>query len=85
MKSIQTKIIVFIFVIIMLCSSVVGGIGMIHLKTVSDQNSAQIMNLSCREEGKKLDQELCTRCQILVLICSSEVTMSGTAMTISIA
>ena len=39
----------------MLCSGVVGGIGMVHLKKVSDQNSAQIMNLSCREEGKKLD------------------------------
>ena len=55
MKSIQTKIVVFILVIIMLCSGVVGGIGMVHLKKVSDQNSAQIMNLSCREEGKKLD------------------------------
>ncbi len=55
MKSIQTKIIVFILIIIMLCSGVVGGIGMVHLKKLSDQNSAQIMNLTCREEGKKLD------------------------------
>ena len=55
MKSIQTKIIVFIVMIIMLCSGIIGGIGMIHLTTVSRQNSAQIMNLSCREEGKKLD------------------------------
>ena len=55
MKSIQTKIVVFILIIIMLCSGVIGGIGMVHLKKLSDQNSAQIMNLSCREEGKKLD------------------------------
>ena len=39
----------------MLCSGVVGSIAMIHLTKVSDQNSAQIMNLSCRDEGKKLD------------------------------
>ena len=58
MKSIQTKIVVFILVIIMLCSGVVGGIGMVHLRKMSDQNSAQIMNLSCREEGKKLDHNL---------------------------
>lgn len=55
MKSIQTKIVMFILIIIMLCSGVVGGIGMVHLKKLSDQNSAQIMNLTCREEGKKLD------------------------------
>ena len=55
MKSIQTKIVVFILAIIMLCSGVVGSIAMIHLTKVSDQNSAQIMNLSCRDEGKKLD------------------------------
>lgn len=56
MKSIQTKIIVLIMMVVMLCSAVVGGIGVLHLKSVSDQNSAQIMNLSCREEGKKLGQ-----------------------------
>lgn len=56
MKSIQTKIIVLIMMVVMLCSVVVGGIGVKHLKLVSDQSSAQIMNLSCREEGKKLGQ-----------------------------
>ncbi|MBR5596754.1 MAG: diguanylate cyclase [Lachnospiraceae bacterium] len=55
MRSIQTKIIVFIMMVIMLCTGIIGGIGMIHLKTVSEQNSAQIMNLSCREEGNRLD------------------------------
>ena len=55
MKSIQTKIVVLIMMVVILCSVVVGGIGVWHLKTVSDQNSAQIMNLSCREEGKRIE------------------------------
>ena len=55
MKSIQTKVIVLIMMVVILCSVVVGGIGVWHLKTVSDQNSAQIMNLSCREEGKQIE------------------------------
>ena len=62
MKSIQTKIVVFILVIIMLCSGVVGGIGMVHLRKMSDQNSAQIMNLSCREEEhRRLGAEVIRR------------------------
>ncbi len=55
MKSIQTKIVVLIMMVVMLCSVVIGGIGIWHIKTVSDQNSAQIMNLSCREEGKRIE------------------------------
>ena len=55
MKSIQTKIVVLIVMVVMLCSGVVGGISIWHIQTVSNQNSAQIMNLSCREEGKKIE------------------------------
>ena len=55
MKSIQTKIISLIMMAVVLCSGVIGGIGIWHLKTVSEQNSAQIMNLACREEGKKIE------------------------------
>lgn len=58
MKSIQTKIIVLIMAVVILCSTVVGGIGVFHLKNVSNQNSAQIMNLSCREEGKRIEHIL---------------------------
>ena len=54
MKSIQTKIIALIMMVVVLCSVIVGGIGVLHLKTVSEQNSAQILNLSCREEGKQI-------------------------------
>ena len=55
MKSIQTKIVALIMMVVMLCSVVIGGIGIWHLKTVSEQNSAQIMNLGCREEGKRIE------------------------------
>jgi len=55
MKSIQTKIIVLSMFVIVLCSVIVGGIGIMHSQRVSDENSAQIMNLMCREEGKKID------------------------------
>ena len=58
MKSIQTKIVVLIMMVVLLCSSVIGGIGIWHIKTVSDQNSSQIMNLKCREEGKKIEHIL---------------------------
>ena len=55
MKSIQTKIIVLSMVVIIVCSGIIGGIGIMHSKMISDQNSAQIMNLLCKEEGKKLE------------------------------
>ena len=55
MKSIQTKIIVLSVVVIIICSGIIGGIGILHSKAISDQNSAQIMNLLCKEEGKKID------------------------------
>lgn len=55
MKSIQTKIISLIMMAVVLCSGVIGGIGIWHIKNVSEQNSAQIMNLGCREEGKKIE------------------------------
>lgn len=56
MKSIQTKIVVLIMMVVMLCSFVVGGIAIWHIKTISNQNSAQIMNFRCREEGKKIER-----------------------------
>lgn len=43
-------------VVIIICSGIIGGIGIMHSKMVSDQSSAQIMNLLCKEEGKKIDQ-----------------------------
>ena len=55
MKSIQIKIVALIMMVVILCSVVIGGIGIWHLKNVSEQNSAQIMNFGCREEGKRIE------------------------------
>lgn len=55
MKSIQTRMVVLIMMVVIFCSGIVGGLSIWHLKTVSDQNSAQIMNLSCREEGRQIE------------------------------
>lgn len=58
MKSIQAKIISLIMMAVILCSVVIGGIGIWHIKNVSQVNSAQIMNLRCREEGKRIEHIL---------------------------
>lgn len=79
MKSIQTKIIVLIMMVVILCSGVVGGIGVLHLKSVSDQNSAQIMNLSFREEGKKLEQTFHSIEQSVKIIAHNSVTRQNMA------
>ena len=55
MKSIQTKILVLILAVIMLCTFVVGGNSILFVETSSNRNSAQIMNLICQEEGRKID------------------------------
>ncbi len=77
MKSIQSKIIVLIMMVVILCSVVVGGIGVLHLKSVSAQNSAQIMNLSCREEGKKLGQTFHSIEQSVKIIAQNSVPQLG--------
>lgn len=55
MKSIQTKILVLILAVIILCSFVIGGNSILFLESSSDKSSAQIMNLICHEEGRKID------------------------------
>lgn len=55
MKSIQTKILVLIFVVILLCTAVIGGNSVYFVQKSSDQSTAQIMNLICQEEGRKID------------------------------
>ena len=77
MKSIQTKIIVLIMMVVMLCSIVIGGIGVLHLESLSDQNSAQIMNLSCREEGKKLGQTFHSIEQSVKIIAQNSISKQG--------
>lgn len=77
MKSIQTKIVVLIMMVVMLCSIVIGGIGVLHLESLSDQNSAQIMNLSCREEGKKLGQTFHSIEQSVKIIAQNSISKQG--------
>lgn len=55
MKSIQTKILVLILVVIILCTAVIGGNSVYFVQLSSDQSTAQIMNLICQEEGRNID------------------------------
>ena len=55
MKSIQTKILVLILVVIILCTAIIGGNSIYFLQISSDQSTTQIMNLICQEEGRKID------------------------------
>lgn len=74
MKSIQTKIIGLIMMAVILCSGVIGGIGIWHIKNVSEQNSAQIMNLHCREEGKRIEHIFHSVEQSVKIIAQNSVT-----------
>lgn len=74
MKSIQTKIIGLIMMVVVLCSGVIGGIGIWHIKNVSEQNAAQIMNLHCREEGKRIEQLFHSVEQSVKIIAQNSVT-----------
>lgn len=55
MRSIQTKILVLILGVILLCSFVIGGNSIQFAEHLSDQSSAQIMDLICQQEGRKID------------------------------
>lgn len=55
MKSIQSKILVLIIAVIILCTFVVGGNSILFVESSSNKNSAQIMNLICQKEGRKID------------------------------
>lgn len=55
MRSIQTKFIVLILGCVLLCSAVIGGVGVITAKAVVDQDSAQIMNLLCVQKTTEVN------------------------------
>lgn len=55
MKSIQTKFIMLILGCVLLCSAVIGGVGVITAKSVIETDSAQIMNLQCNQKATELD------------------------------
>lgn len=55
MKSIQTKFITLILSCILVCSTVIGGAGIISAKQVVDEDSAQLMNYRCSELTCEVD------------------------------
>ncbi|MBQ9120316.1 MAG: diguanylate cyclase [Lachnospiraceae bacterium] len=55
MKSIQSKIISVIFAAIVVSAITIGGIGIVNFKRASNQNSIEIMNLTCREQALELN------------------------------
>lgn len=55
MKSIQTKFITLILSCILLCSTVIGGAGIINAEKAVDKDTAQLMNYSCNEMAGELD------------------------------
>lgn len=55
MRSIQTKFIALMLSCVLLASIVIGGAGILNAQRVIDGDSAQIMNLLCRENAAELD------------------------------
>lgn len=55
MKSIQTKFIALILGCVLLCSVIIGGVGVITAKSVVDSDSEQIMNLLCNQNAVELN------------------------------
>lgn len=55
MKSIQTKFIVLILGCVLLSTAIIGGAGIDKARRVVDADSAQIMNLTCREKAGEIN------------------------------
>ena len=55
MKSIQTKFIILILGCILVCSTVIGGAGILSAQRVVDEDAAQLMNLRCSESAEQID------------------------------
>ena len=58
MKSIQTKFIILILSCILICSTVIGGAGIINAEKAVDADTAQLMNYRCSELTSQLDAML---------------------------
>lgn len=55
MHSIQTKFILLILSCVWLCSSVIGGAGILNAQQVVDADSARMLNLQCKEQAGQLN------------------------------
>ena len=58
MRSIQTKIILLILMVIVVSASILGGAGIISSQAAIDNDSVQIMNLLCSEKAEELNSTL---------------------------
>ena len=58
MKSIQTKIILLILVVIIVSTAVIGGTGIITFGQAIDDTSVKVMNLMCNEKAGELNNIL---------------------------
>ena len=58
MKSIQTKFITLILGCVLICSTVIGGAGIINAERVVDADAAQLMNYRCSEVACEMDAML---------------------------
>lgn len=55
MKSIQNKFILLIMSCIILSAATIGGVGILHATRLVDTDSEEIMELTCREQARKMD------------------------------
>lgn len=55
MKSIQTKFVLLILSCVLLCSAVIGGGSIYSISQVIDRDSAEFMNLQCREGAEQFN------------------------------
>ena len=55
MKSIQTKITSLIIIGIVVSSIIIGGVSILSFKYAMNKNSAEIMNLTCSDKARELN------------------------------
>ena len=58
MKSIQTKIILLILAVIVVCSLIIGSAGIISSKAVIEKDSTEIINLMCSDKANEINNIL---------------------------
>jgi len=58
MKSIRSKFLVLNLISILVCSVIIGSAAVWFMSDSLSESSVEIMNLTCSEQAKKLDQEL---------------------------
>lgn len=56
MRSLQSKFVVLILAVVMLCTMVIGGAGISSASNVLDRDAAKIMNLTCQQQAEALNE-----------------------------